>query len=164
MMAAASSLTSSWRRRGALSCAGGLVACALLLPGAAALAQSAAPPPSQVRPPVIVPPTGGGRISIPSAPAGAQIPPEAKKLAFKLLGFDVQGEFQELAAQSQAMAAPLVGQVITVAQVFEFADRLQQAYVRAGYPLVRVVIQPQEFEKSARIKLRVIDVLNSVTA
>ena len=145
------------RPRGNLSYASGLAACALCLLGGAALAQSVAPPPSQVRPPVIVPPSGGGRISIPSAPAGAQIPPEAKKLAFTLLGFDLQGEFPELAAERQTMAAPLVGKVVTVAQVFEFADRLQQAYVRAGYPLARVVIQPQEFEKSARIKLRVID-------
>jgi hemolysin activation/secretion protein len=127
----------------------------LLLSGAA-LAQIA-PPPSQVRPPIIVPPSGGGRIAIPQAPAGAQVPPEAKKLAFKLLGFDIEGEFPDLAGERQALAAPLVGKVVTVAQVFDFADRLQQVYVRAGYPLVRVVILPQEFATSARIKLRVID-------
>ena len=90
-------------------------------------------------------------------PAGAQVPPEAKKLSFKLLGFDIQGEFKELVVQRREIAAPLIGKRITVAQVFEFADKLQQIYVRAGYPLVRVVILPQEFEGDARIKLRVID-------
>jgi hemolysin activation/secretion protein len=122
-----------------------------------ALAQTAAPPPSQVRPPTIVPPSASGRIGIPQVPAGAQIPAEANKLTFKLLGFDIQGEFPELAAQRKEIASPLIGKTITVAKVFEFADKLQQVYVHAGYPLVRVVILPQEFEDSARIKLRVID-------
>src|SRR6201999_3874881 len=115
------------------------------------------PAPSQVEPPVIVPPSGGGHIALPQVPAGAQIPAQAKKLSFKLLGFDVSGEFEELAPARHQIEAPLVGKRITVADVFEFADRLQQVYVRAGYPLAGVVILPQEFEKSARIKLRVID-------
>jgi hemolysin activation/secretion protein len=135
----------------------GCCAALWLLWSGVALAQTAAPPPSQVRPPVIVPPSGGGVISIPQVPAGAQIPPQAKTLTFKLLGFDVEGEFPELVAQRKEIAAPLVGKTITVAQVFEFADKLQQLYVRAGYPLVRVVLLPQEFVGSARIKLRVID-------
>ena len=122
-----------------------------------ALAQTPAPPPSQVRPPIIVPPSGGGRIGIPQVPAGAQIPGEANKLTFKLLGFDIQGEFPELVAQRKEIASPLIGKTITLAKVFEFADKLQQIYVRAGYPLVRVVLLPQEFADSARIKLRVID-------
>ena len=125
--------------------------------GSVALAQTPAPPPSQVRPPTIIPPSGGGRIGIPQVPAGAQIPPEANKLTFKLLGFDIQGEFPELVAQRKEIASPLIGKTITVAKVFEFADKLQQLYVHAGYPLVRVVLLPQEFVDSARIKLRVID-------
>ena len=133
----------------------GLAVAACLLTGAA-WAQSV-PAPSQVLPPVIAPPSGGGRISLPQVPAGAKIPAQAKKLSFKLLGFDIQGEFEELVSARREIEAPLVGKRVTVADVFEFADKLQQIYVRAGYPLVRVVILPQEFEKSARIKLRVID-------
>jgi hemolysin activation/secretion protein len=117
----------------------------------------AVPAPSQVQPPVIAPPTGGGHIAIPQVPAGAQIPAEAKKLTFKLLGFSIQDEFPELVAQRKALETPLVGKTITVAQVFEFADQLQQVYAKAGYPLARVVLLPQEFEGAARIKLRVID-------
>jgi hemolysin activation/secretion protein len=115
------------------------------------------PSPSQVAPPVIAPPIGGGHISIPQVPAGAQIPAQAKKLAFKLLGFDIKGEFEELVAQRKALEAPLIGKKITVAQVFEFADQLQQIYAKAGYPLARVLLLPQEFEGAARIKMRVID-------
>jgi hemolysin activation/secretion protein len=137
--------------------AAGLLAGLWVLCGGIALAQTAAPPTSQVKPPIIVPPSGGGVIAIPQVPAGAQVPPEAKKLSFKLLGFDITGEFPELAAQREAIAAPLVGKTVTVAKLFEFADLLQQIYVHAGYPLVRVVILPQQFAGSARIKLRVID-------
>jgi hemolysin activation/secretion protein len=69
----------------------------------------------------------------------------------------VQGEFEELKAARVEIEKPLVGRRITVADIFEFANQLQQIYVRAGYPLARVVIVPQEFEKRARIKLRVVD-------
>lgn len=127
------------------------------MPCSAAFAQQSIPSPSQVAPPVIPPAPGGARIALPQVPAGATVPAQAKKLSFRLLGFEVQGEFEELAAQRKEMEAPLVGKRVTVADVFEFADKLQQIYVRAGYPLARVVILPQEFEQSAHIKLRVID-------
>ena len=123
---------------------------------ALALAQTA-PAPSQVAPPVVPPVPGGGHIVLPQVPAGAQVPAQAKKLHFKLLGFDIDGEFEPLIPARKEIAAPLVGRRVTVADIFVFADKLQQIYVRAGYPLVRVVILPQEFENSARIKLRVID-------
>jgi hemolysin activation/secretion protein len=135
----------------------GLCAGLLVIWSSVVLAQTPAPPPSQVRPPTIVPPAPSGRIGIPQVPAGAQIPAGANKLTFKLLGFDIQGEFPELVAQRKEITAPLIGKTITVAKVFEFADKLQQIYVRAGYPLVRVVLPPQEFADSARIKVRVID-------
>jgi hemolysin activation/secretion protein len=137
----------------------GLIATAVwLVFCASASAQGApVPAPSQVQPPSIAPPTGGGHISIPQVPAGAQIPPEAKKLSFKLVGFDIRGEFEMLVAQRKQLEAPLIGKRITVAQVFEFADQLQQIYAKAGYPLARVVLLPQEFEGATRIKLRVID-------
>ena len=123
---------------------------------ASAFAQTA-PAPSQVAPPVIAPAPDGGRIALPQVPAGAQIPAQARTLRFTLLGFSIAGEFAELAPAREQIAAPLIGKRISVADLFEFTDKLQQIYVRAGYPLVRVVILPQEFEKSARIKLRVID-------
>jgi hemolysin activation/secretion protein len=115
------------------------------------------PAPSQVLPPVIAPPPTGGRISLPQVPAGATVPEQAKKLSFRLIGFSVQGEFEELKAARIEIEKTLVGRRVTVADIFEFANQLQQIYVRAGYPLARVVILPQEFEKSARIRLRVID-------
>jgi hemolysin activation/secretion protein len=137
----------------------GLAAVGWLLLCAPALAQLGpnVPAPSQVAPPVIRPPVGGGHIAIPQVPAGAQIPAQAKQLKFKLLGFSITGEFEEFTEQRKELETGLVGKTITVAQVFEFADQLQQIYAKAGYPLVRVVLLPQEFEGAATIKLKVID-------
>jgi hemolysin activation/secretion protein len=127
---------------------------ALSLP---AMAQAPAPAPSLVEPPTIVAPTPSTRITLPSVPAGAATPEQAKKLFFKLTGIDVQGEFPELEAARKELEAAVIGKRISVADLFEFANKLQQAYVNAGYPLARVVTLPQELDKEARVKLRVID-------
>lgn len=144
------------RKRSGLLLCFALSATAIASLPLSALAQGV-PAPSQVAPPVIAPPAGVGRISIPQVPAGAQIPPAAKKLTFKLLGFDIKGEFEEFAARRKKLEAPLIGKTVTVAQIFEFADQLQQLYATAGYPLVRVVLLPQELAGAARIKLKIID-------
>ena len=116
------------------------------------------PTPSQVAPPAVAPaPTTPTRIVLPRIEAGGKVPAQAKKLFFTLTGVDVKGEFPELVAQRQALAEPLIGKRISVAQVFELAAQLQALYVRAGYPLVRVVITPQELDKAARVKLNVVD-------
>ncbi len=85
------------------------------------------------------------------------MPTGAAKLSFVLTGFDIEGEFEELVAVRRELAAPLIGKRIKVAQVFEFATKLQEAYIRAGYILVRVVVSPQELSRKARAKLQVID-------
>lgn len=116
------------------------------------------PSPSQVAPTTIpaTPPTPA-RIMLPQVEAGAAIPPGAKALKFHLTGFAVEGEFTELTAARKSLEAPFVGRQVSVAQVFEFATALQAAYVNAGYPLVRVVVSPQELGTAATIRLRVVD-------
>lgn len=122
-----------------------------------AWAQSA-PSPSQTRPPVITAaPTAPTRIVLPRIEAGGAIPAEAKKLHFVLTGFAVKDEFKDLVAPRQILEKPLLGKRVSVAQIFDFAGKLQALYVRAGYPLVRVVISPQELGNAARVELRVVD-------
>src|SRR4051812_2011045 len=81
-------------RRGFFKVGMGAIACALTT---GAWAQ-AVPSPSQVLPPVIAPAPTGSRIALPQVPAGATIPAQAAKLSFRLIGFSVQGEFDELKA------------------------------------------------------------------
>lgn len=97
------------------------------------------------------------RAPAPAAPEPLVAPPGAEQLTFVLSGIDIEGEFQEFVSVRRELAAPLIGKRITVAQVFQFANELQQAYVRAGYILARVVVPPQELEGSARVKVTVID-------
>jgi hemolysin activation/secretion protein len=147
------------RRRQNDSLQAALALCAALaLWTGAAQAQTAVPAPSQVAPPVIHPaPAAPTRIVLPQVEAGTQAPPEAKKLTFVLIDVDIEGGFAELADTQRELVTPLIGRRISVADVFDLATSLQQAYVRAGYPLVRVVVPPQQLDKRARVKLRVVD-------
>jgi hemolysin activation/secretion protein len=117
-----------------------------------------APAPSQVEPPRL-PAVPRAAPEVPSIqpPEAPAFPKDAEKLSFVLTGFDIEGEFDEFVATSRELAAPLIGKRVTVAQVFEFATKLQEAYVRAGYLLARVVVAPQELNERARVKIQVID-------
>ncbi|MBS0248681.1 MAG: ShlB/FhaC/HecB family hemolysin secretion/activation protein [Proteobacteria bacterium] len=130
----------------------------MLAAPAPARSQQTVPSPSQVAPSAIPRvPAAPARIILPRVEAGAAIPPGAKKLSFHLTGFVIEGEFAELVDARRKLAASLVGKSVSVAQVFEFATALQAAYIRAGYPLVRVVVAPQELGQAATIKLNVVD-------
>jgi hemolysin activation/secretion protein len=139
--------------------------CVYVVAGAvdAARAQDApvsqiAPAPSQVEPPSLPNVPQAARqipgVTPPEAPA---FPQDADKLSFELLGFDIVGEFDEFVAVRRELAAPLIGKRVTVADVFNFATKLQAAYVGAGYLLARVVVAPQELNEKARVKIQVID-------
>jgi len=133
---------------------------ALLVTGAVDLAhaQVVAPAPSQVTPPRLpTEPRPAPQIPTVSPPEAPAFPKDAEKLSFVLTGFDIEGEFEEFVAIRRELAAPLIGKRVTVAQVFDFATKLQEAYVQAGYLLVRVVVVPQELAEAARVKIRVID-------
>jgi hemolysin activation/secretion protein len=117
-----------------------------------------APAPSQVEPPALpAAPQAAPQVPGITPPEPPAFPKEAEQLSFVLLGFDIEGEFEEFVAARQALAAPLVGRRVTVAAIFTFASKLQEAYVGAGYLLARVVVVPQELGESARVKIQVID-------
>src|SRR6266567_3708137 len=126
--------------------------------GDIAHAQVLAPAPSQVTPPRLpTEPRPAPQIPSVSPLEAPAFPPDAEKLSLVLTGFDIEGEFEEFVAIRRELAAPLIGKRVTVAQIFEFATKLQEAYAQAGYVLVRVVVVPQELSDKARIKIRVID-------
>jgi hemolysin activation/secretion protein len=140
-----------------------LWACALAGPIGAARAQEIpasriAPAPSQVAPPAIPAlPQAAPQVPAVAPPEAPAFPEGAEKLSVVLLGFDIEGEFEEFVATRRELEAPLIGRRVTVAELFTFATKLQAAYVRAGYLLVRVVVVPQELSERARVKIKVID-------
>lgn len=88
---------------------------------------------------------------------GADAPAGAEDARFVLQDVVVQGGFGEMAAQTDAVIAPYRGSEVSVAQVYEIARAIQGAYFEAGYPLVRVVVPPQEVESAGAPRLLVID-------
>jgi hemolysin activation/secretion protein len=136
-------------------CALALGVAALLLPPSAALSQVA---PSQVTPqtlrPVAPSPTG----DLPSsgseqlhAPAGAE------RLSFIVGRIVIKGPFPELDTETRALLRTVEGHRVTVAQVYEFANALEQAYARAGYVLVRVTVPQQKLNDHGRLLIVIVD-------
>ncbi len=85
-----------------------------------------------------------------AAPAGA----EAVRLTVGELTLD--GEFD--AAQVDASSLlPQPGREVTLADIYAAAAAIQQAYLSAGYPLVRVFVPVQDLDRSnARIRLQLV--------
>lgn len=88
---------------------------------------------------------------------GTAAPPGAESARFVLRGVTIDGGFEELRPKSEAIIAPYLGREITVAEFYVVAQAVQNAYFEAGYPLVRVVVPPQEVEAEGEPRLLVID-------
>ena len=116
-----------------------------------------APAPSQVAPPIFAPAPPKTPFVRPETPPRPTAPEGATTLSLFLVDIDVEGEFEDLVATRRELAAPLIGKRVTVAELYDFVNKLEQAYVRAGYIFARVVVLPQQLESRARVKLQVID-------
>ena len=120
-----------------------------------AVAQTASP--SQTPPgPNAIEQTQPTHFAFPPA-QGLMAPAGAEAVHFTLSAIDVDGQFDDVRAHSDALARPLIGQNVSVADVYGFAAKLQQAYFDAGYPLARVVVPPQELGSDGRVRIRVVD-------
>ncbi|HEY5337497.1 MAG TPA: POTRA domain-containing protein, partial [Rhizomicrobium sp.] len=122
-----------------------LVAAALLLSAAPAFAQTAAQP-SHVDErfrPQPTQPSVGAPIEIPSTPQSAA-PAGSENISFTLSSISFEGNSALPNSQLQAMAAPYIGSSITLAQVYELADKVTAAYRAAGFILARAVVPAQK--------------------
>jgi hemolysin activation/secretion protein len=127
----------------------------LVLYPLAALSQVA---PSQVTPQTLrpaapsprgdLPPAGGEKLS---APAGAE------RLSFIVGRVVIKGSFPEFETETRALLRTVEGHRVTVAQVYEFANALEQAYARAGYVLVRVTVPQQKLNDHGPLQIVIVD-------
>jgi hemolysin activation/secretion protein len=97
--------------------------------------------------------------TIPPAEGHAQAPPGAADAKFTLLNIEVGGEFPEVATRSREIIEPWIGTQLSVADIYDIAARMQNAYFAAGFPLARVAVPPQSLEadKPSAVHLLVID-------
>ena len=115
--------------------------------------------PSQITPPpfdpITAPPSARGRVL--PGDQGPVAPRGAENLSFQVRDVVVQGEFEDLASVRAELVGKIKNKTISVAEVFKLAQDLETAYVRAGYVLARVVVPAQELDKSAIVRLQVVD-------
>jgi hemolysin activation/secretion protein len=83
-------------------------------------------------------------------------PANADKVFVAVRKVAIDGSFPELQEKTAELVSQAQGRRLSVAQVYEFARALQQAYAAADFPLAQVVLQPQAL-KSGVIQITVID-------
>jgi hemolysin activation/secretion protein len=140
-----------------------LFRCALAI-GAAVLAWSmdarsqVVVAPSQVTPQSLRPPNTNepGGLTV-SSPEVVQAPAGAERVNVIVRRFAIEGGFSELENETRALAQSLEGRRITVAQIYEFANALEEAYARAGYVLVRVTVPPQKLSDRRDVRIIIVD-------
>lgn len=121
-----------------------------------AFAQQVAPSrvtPESLRPAPAPPP----EIELPGGAPEAVPSPAAANLSVLVGQVEATGTFPEFQSQTTALLDPLRGKRVTVAQIYEAAAGLEQAYAAAGYILARVVVPPQKLGHGGRVRLVVID-------
>ena len=126
------------------------------LPGVAQ-AQGIAPSlvtPQDLRP--IQPLSSRTGLSIPGG-ARREAPAGADALNVLVRRVVVEGDFPEFAGTTRALSADIAGKRVSVAQLYEFAGAVEQAYARAGYVLVRVVLPPQKIVDGGDLRVIVVD-------
>jgi hemolysin activation/secretion protein len=131
----------------------GLLAASFFVVGHA-LAQTA----SQITPQSFRPPlqSQGGSLLIPEGP-GLDAPAGAERLSVRVRAVQVDGTLPDLADATRAIVEPLAGRTSTAAELFAVARDLEQAYIAAGYPLVRIVLPAQRLADGADLRLVVLD-------
>jgi hemolysin activation/secretion protein len=125
-----------------------------LLMGAAHAARLS---PSEVTPSDLRPPApSSATITLPAG-AGLVVPPNAANLRITLDRVVVEGGFEELRPQTDAIVNRLARTRISVADLYAAAAALEKVYGEAGHILVRVVVPPQKLVEGGQARLVVID-------
>jgi hemolysin activation/secretion protein len=116
------------------------------------------PAASQLTPPTLRPaPLATPRgIALPqSAPQTA--PTGADAISVKIRNVSFEGGFEELAESIAPLTAAVTGPRVSVAQLYTYASAVEQAYARAGYVLVRIIVPVQTLLEGGTFKLVVLD-------
>ena len=86
-----------------------------------------------------------------------QAPPGSQSLSFIAGRVAIKGGFPEFDNETSALVHSVEGHRVTVAQIYEFANALEQVYARAGYVLVRVTVPPQKLNDRGAVRIVIVD-------
>jgi hemolysin activation/secretion protein len=152
---AAFPISRSMAKSHALGCALLFGAVTIVTYPLAALSQIA---PSQVTPQTLRPPTPSVPGGLPpSGGAQLQAPAGTERLSFIVGRVVIEGAFLEFDSETRSLVHTIEGHRTTVAQIYEFASALEQAYARAGYVLVRVTVPQQKLNDHGVVRIVVVD-------
>lgn len=84
------------------------------------------------------------------------VPPEAEAIRFTLLAVEPDGGTVYAEAELRPLWAELLGQEISLADVFRLAEQLTARYRNDGYILSRALVPPQEISDGT-VRLRIIE-------
>jgi len=117
---------------------------------------------SQVAPSLVTPETvRPAPLSAPelelSRGEGLEAPAGADRLSFTAGHIAIEGGFRELGSQSGPLVKTIEERLITLAELYRFANALEQIYARAGYILVRVTLPAQALKDHGDVRLVVTD-------
>src|ERR1700744_4137017 len=133
------------------------VAAALMFAITPAVAQTSAEPGhiDQRFRPQPAPPSVGAPIEIPSTTQNDP-PSDAQSVSFTLSSIGLEGNRALSDSELQALAAPYIGRPVTLAQIYELADKVTAAYRAAGYILARAVVPAQKIS-NGHLTLQIIE-------
>ncbi len=100
-------------------------------------------------------PSVGAPIEIPSTPQTAA-PADAQSISFTLTSISFEGNKAIPESRLQALAAPYIGRPVTLAQIYELADKVTAAYRAAGYILARAIVPAQKID-NGHLTLQVVE-------
>jgi hemolysin activation/secretion protein len=114
--------------------------------------------PSQVTPQSLRPDSGSRDQGIALSGQPALTPPiGAENLDILVGDVRVDGAFSELASLTAAKVREINGKRVSVAQIYAFAQSIEQIYAQAGYTLARVVVPPQKLVDQGTLVIVVVD-------
>jgi hemolysin activation/secretion protein len=87
---------------------------------------------------------------------GLRAPQGAEKIKFKLVSFKIDGMTAYRESDISSFYKDMIGTTITLADVYDLANKLTAKYRNDGYILTHVVVPPQTIE-SGHVRLRVIE-------
>lgn len=124
-------------------------------PPAVRLPSSAEPSRELQKQKPLEPAPGMNAIAVPEAPA-VQAPPGAEKYSFTLASVDVEGATAYTSAELATHYQQLIGNTITVADVFAIATAIENRYRSAGYVTTRAIVPEQQIE-NGKVRIVVVE-------
>jgi hemolysin activation/secretion protein len=114
--------------------------------------------PSQLTPQTLRPAAPSAAADLPPpAHVPLQAPVGSDGLSFVAERVVIEGAFPEFEPETRALVAAIEKHRVTVGQIYEFANSLEQAYARAGYVLVRVTVPPQKLINDGPVRIVIVD-------